>query len=497
MQYQFPIIYPVACHTDNIGSGSTFVALPGTKAHGVQFIKEAVEKGATRVVVPHDAHLESDLIAFLDARHVHLEYANNIRERFAELAAQANDYPADQLHIIGITGTKGKTTTSFLVRHILHEVGFNTALLGTVHNQIGEHIVPQSLTTPHADYLQVFLRECVEQGITHVMLEVSAQALSLARVHGIPFGGVIFTNFSQEHGEFYATQNDYFAAKCKIFEQLSVSPTVVLNTDDAASVRIVDPTLHPTLCTYCASEGKKSGFARECPLYLAKKIFVGMSDDANYTIKINESSMEQGLTLEIGKQLVRCPKLVGTFNAYNIAMAFALCKDLGIEIELIMQALETFPGVKGRMQTYALPNGAQCIIDHAHTPSSFEAVLSTLRTHTNDLIAVFGIGGNRDTVKRPILGAIAAQYADTVILTTDNPRNEKPEDIIADIKHGIAPELMHKVHTVLDREEAIKYAYSISQEGSIIALLAKGSDEYQEIKGVKYPFVERDIVVNL
>lgn len=494
MSYTFPIIYPVACHTDNVGQGTIFVAMPGTKTHGVQFIMDAVNKGATGVVVPQDVQLEPALISFLESRGVELEYAANIRERFAELSAEKNEYPADQLHIIAITGTKGKTTTSFIIRHLLHEAGFNTALIGTVQNQIGEHILPQTLTTPHADYLHVFLAECVREGVTHVIMEVSAQALTLGRVHGIQFGGVVFTNFSQEHAEFYATQDEYFDAKCRLFEQIGITAPIVLNADDEWHCTIRD-------------RHYEKGCRCDESCYLGNIIYVSKHDDTEEAdgyqskkycdFRVIHSSMEDGLSLVVNTQELRCPKLVGIFNAYNIAMAFALCRDLGIDVEIIQQSLANFPGVKGRMQTYQLPNGAQCIIDHAHTPSSFEAVLSTLRTHTIDLIVVFGIGGNRDTIKRPILGAIAAKYADSVVLTTDNPRNEEPENIIEDIKRGISAELMPKVQVILDREQAIKYAYSISQEGSIIALLAKGSDEYQEIKGIKYPFIEREIVERL
>ncbi len=473
MIYQFPTIYKVACHTDNVGQGTIFVALPGTKTHGVQFIQAAIEKGATHIVVPCDAVLPADLVALMIERSITVEYADHIRERFAELAAQAYGNPAKKLQCIGITGTKGKTTTSFIMRSILEEAGFKTALLGTVCNMLGDQVLPQMLTTPHADYLHAFLNECVAQGVTHVVMEVSAQALTLARVHGILFAGVMFTNFSQEHAEFYATQGEYFAAKCSLFAQIADQAPIILNMDDPKLGQLLRDRTQRTM------------------------ISVGKAANADYCIKILESSMQNGLVLTINEHLVRCKALVGVFNAYNIGMSFALSEQLGVTVQVQQQALEAFAGVKGRMQTYALPNGGQCIIDHAHTPSSFEAVLSTLRTHTQDLIAVFGIGGNRDTIKRPILGALAAQWADTVILTTDNPRNEEPENIIEDIKRGILPEHMHKVHVVLDREAAIKFAYSISQKGSIIALLAKGSDEYQEIKGVKYPFVERDIVAKL
>lgn len=473
MNYSFPQIYPVACHTDNVGKGSIYVALPGTKVHGVQFILDAVTKGAISVVAPTDTEIAKDVLATLKERGIALERTDRIRERFAQLAAHANGNPSKKLHCIGVTGTKGKTTTSFIIRSLLHDAGYKTALLGTVHNQINEYILPQSLTTPHADYLQVFLAECVRQGVTHVVLEVSAQALTLARVFGIQFAGIIFTNFSQEHAEFYATQEEYFAAKCKLFKQVAHNAPVVLNADDAWF-------------------GKFDKSIQELSI-----VTVGIDQAADFPVVVQHSSMQDGLTLTVGDYVLNCPALVGTFNAYNIAMAFVLCYKLGIPVHTLQKSLEHFGGVKGRMQSYALPNGAQCIIDHAHTPSSFEAVLSTLRSHTKDLIVLFGIGGNRDTIKRPILGAIASQYADSVILTTDNPRSEEPGNIIEDIKRGISQDTMHKVHVVLDREEAIKFAYSISQKGSIIALLAKGSDEYQEVKGVKYPFVEREIIARL
>lgn len=474
MNYTFPTIYPVACHTDNVGKGSTFVALPGTKTNGIEFLEAAILKGAAHVVVPSDARISTSLASLVHEHHVKLERADNIRERFAQLAAQGNGNPADQLTIIGITGTKGKTTSSFIVRHILAHAGYKTALLGTVHNQIDDTILPQALTTPHADYLHVFFAECVRQGVTHVVIEVSAQALSLARVHGIEFKGVIFTNFSQEHAEFYGTQDEYFAAKCKIFSQVHAGSPVVLNADDAWF-----------------------GSFNQNVLDTLSVVTVGMDNPADCAIEVLHSSMEMGLVVRAGSTEITCPKLVGTFNAYNMSMVFVLCQLLGIEAHTIVEGMELFAGVKGRMQAYPLPNGALCIIDHAHTPSSFEAVLSTLRPHTTDLIVVFGIGGDRDTIKRPILGSIASQYGDKIVLTSDNPRSEDPVHIIEDIKKGIPGDLFDKIYVEVDRKAAIQYAYSISQPGSVIALLAKGSDEYQEIKGVKYPFVEREIIQQL
>lgn len=468
---KFPKIYPVTCHTDHVGPGTTFVALPGTKSHGIEFIAQALQKGAAHIIVPDNVVLSGDILQKLDEHDAAVEVVAHIQQVFAQRCAQAHGNPQDSLTIIGITGTKGKTTTCFIVEHILRTAGHATALLGTVHNQIGSTVLPQALTTPHADYLHAFLAECVKQNVTHVVMEVSAQALTLARVHGIAFAGILFTNFSQEHAEFYATQEEYFAAKCRIFAQCKNTNTpVILNADDE---------------WFAKAERACGGNT-----FLS----VGMHKPVDYAIAVQHSSMQQGLQLSVGTQKIACPKLVGIFNAYNVAMAVVVCEQLGINNTVMQKALHNFAGVKGRMQTHALPNGAQCIIDHAHTPSSFEAVLSTLREHTQDLIAVFGIGGERDTLKRPVLGEVASRYATTIVLTSDNPRSEDPMDIIADIKRGIPEDVQCAVHTVLDREEAIKYAYSISQPDSIIAVLAKGSAEYQEIKGVKVHFSEREII---
>lgn len=460
--YVFPSVFPVTCHTQFVGAGSTFVAIQGYKQNGVQFIPQALERGATRIVVEKQTVLSDVVIQQIAQRNATLERVSNARQALAVLSAEALGYPARQLRIIGVTGTKGKTTTVFLLEHMLRTAGNTVARISTVGNALGEHQLPKDLTTPQPDYLHMFFAECVRLGIAWVVMEVSAQALTLQRVHGIAFDGVIFTNFSQEHAEFYVSREEYLQAKCSIFDQLKLGAPCVINADDTAyevvRARIPEHNKNPLVLPVRQSFGE-GGTLSTCP--------------SNSFI---------------------CPSLIGTFNAYNSAMAGKLLESLGIPHKDLQKACTTFGSVPGRMQRHILANGAVAIIDYAHTPSSFESVLTTLRDLTDHLIVVFGAGGNRDKTKRPVMGRIAAHYADTVFVTSDNPRDEQVEDIIQDIVTGIDSATHHKLVIEHDREIALKKAYALSSAHSVIAVLGKGPDEYQEVRGVKRPFSERAIL---
>lgn len=440
MKIEIPDIFPVTCHTRHVGPGSTFVAIKGTKYDGHNFIEEARTRGAAHIVTSAD---------YTDGRLA-----------LAQLSAQALNYPAKKLKIIGVTGTKGKSTTVYLLEHILRSAGVKTALLSTIKNKILDTWLPTELTTQQPDYLQVFFNECVNAGVEWVVMEVAAQAFTCHRVHGIEFDVAVFTNFSKEHGEFYATEDLYFADKQKLFEQLKKTGTALLNGDDTR--------------------------VAACPVPHGNKQLYSLRD-----VEIISNSLA-GLVLNIKGIMLKTPILVGTFNAYNMLAVYYTARALNISEEQISRGMDTFMGVPGRLQKYELPNGATAFIDYAHNPSSFEALFSTLRLYTKHLIVVFGCGGERDKTKRPIMGAIAEQYADVIILTSDNPRSEDPVDIIQDICAGIA--LKHKIIKELDRACAIHKAYELSAAGSIIVLLGKGPDEYQIIQGVKYPFSEAAIL---
>lgn len=530
--YQFPQIFPVTCHTGFVGHGSTFVAIKGATLDGVQYIAHALERGATKIVIEHNAHISLDDQKKIDERNVVVQRVENARKALAILAAEALHYPAKHLKIIGITGTKGKTTTAFLIEHILRTAGYKVGLLSTVGHKIDGIKIGKNLTTPQPDYVHMFFAESLRLGVEYVVMEVSAQALSLDRVYGIEFDGAIFTNFSQEHAEFYSSLSDYFNAKCLLFKQLKLNAPCIINADDAwydqikeqtnditcidislyqsdfkfsrtskpAHAKLVEVHEHCARAPQQVPDFPKALTSRQGERHsVCELVLVGKSKPVS--VKIIKNSFHEGLSIQLEeknkKYKISCPNLVGTFNVYNVAMAATLLNSLGISYEQSKDALCSFGAVPGRMQRSVLPNKAIALIDYAHTASSFEAFFVTVRPFTKHLIVVFGAGGNRDKTKRPEMGRIAAQYADVIVLTTDNPRTEYAVDIVHDIMLGIPCAAQQKVIVELDREQAIKKAYQLSTEQTIIALLGKGPDEYQEVAGIKIPFSEHSILQSL
>jgi UDP-N-acetylmuramyl-tripeptide synthetase len=463
--------YPVACHTDNVGPGSIFVAIKGLSYDGSTFIPHALQKGATTIVIEDGVQLPESITKIIVAYNAQIVRVKDARQALATFSTQAAGFPAQKLKIIGITGTKGKTTTTFLLEHILRTSGYKTALLSTVKNMILEQEFSAPLTTAQPDYLHQFLKICVQAGIDYVVMEVAAQALSLYRVEGIRFDGIIFTNFALEHLEFYKSLDEYFAAKCLIFKHCKENAPALLNADDS---RVM------SLCNH-----------------YKPVVSYGWSAKADVSIQdVRDSVNSLACTVSWHNGYdVKVPSLMGTFNIYNVVAALTMAIYCKVSMEQGIQAVRMFSGVPGRLERYQLPNGALCIIDYAHNPLSYEQVLSMLRQLTQHLIVVFGAGGNRDASRRPIMGSLASQYADIIILTSDNPRTEDPKKIIEDIKVGITEK--HKVMCELDRENAIKKAYEKSKRGSIIVLLGKGPEQYQIIGDQKIPFSEKDIVYML
>jgi UDP-N-acetylmuramoyl-L-alanyl-D-glutamate--2,6-diaminopimelate ligase len=470
----FPKKYPVTCHTDHVGAGSTFVAIKGFQQDGLAYIPRAIEHGATTIVVEQDAILDSNILQRIERSGACLVRVPNTRKALAQMSARANGYPAKKLLIIAVTGTKGKTTCAYLLAHCLRTLGHKVALLSTVANYIDSEVLPTELTTQQPDYLHTFFKVCVDRGIQYVVMEAAAQAYTLYRTHDIEFDGLLFTNFSQEHAEFYATLEEYFQAKSGLFRQLKPNAPCLVNADDARF-----ETLHkafPHIQSY-GCDNQNSTYRA-----VVSQEIVG---------EVNTTCIKQELNVPVS-----CAALIGRFNVYNVLGVMGLLVSLGFSEKLVAQAISSFVGVPGRLERYQLPNGVQCFIDYAHNPSSFEAVLSTLAGLTEHLIVVFGAGGDRDRIKRPIMGAIASQYAQCIILTSDNPRSEDPNAIIADIMHGVDRE-DNKVIQELDRAQAIQRAYAESRPGSIIAVLGKGPDEYQLVKGVKSFFSDAKTVLSL
>lgn len=461
---------PVTCHTDCIAQGSTFVAINGTKLKGSSYISEALAKGAATIVVEKTELLPQTVLDDIQAHHASLMYVDDARAALADLSAQAYDYPARKLKIIGITGTKGKTTSTWLLEHVFRTAGYKTALISTVCNKINDVRYDTSLTTPQPDYIQAFLHACVVQNIDVVVIESAAQAFTLHRLDHVLFDAAIFTNFSLEHSEFYATQDAYFAAKLQIINHLKPDGMLFVNGDDEKLADI--PLPH-------------------------NSAFFGVDKVHNTYLCTDATTTKEGISCALAGYTFATDKLFGRYNLYNMLGVVCVAHTFEIPNCVINEALQTFPGVPGRMQETLKANGVRFIIDYAHNPASFTALLASLQERTEHLIVLFGAGGDRGQERRPIMGAIAAQYGQVVLLTTDNPRSENPDAIIRDILAGIPEEHRHKIIIEPDRKKAIEIAYTMAHAYSIIALLGKGPDEYQLVNGVKTHFSEQEIINSL
>jgi UDP-N-acetylmuramoyl-L-alanyl-D-glutamate--2,6-diaminopimelate ligase len=471
---EFPRYFLVTAHTDFVTHGSTFVAIQGTRLDGKKFIPEALERGAKTIVIQENECLSDEHQELIAQKNASVMRVPNIRRALAELSALAYGYPAKKLKIIGVTGTKGKTTSVFLIEYLLRSQGIKTAMLSSVHNKILTTILPTQLTTQQPDYLQAFLQQCVLHAVDVVVMEVAAQALSLERVHGIAFDTILFTNFDQEHGEFYGSMQDYFSAKCKIFGHKKPDTKILLNRDNAWCAQLLGK--NPDFSSYSCAD-------THAEYYMS---------DLSYSLL--------GIKAQVhcnGNVVALTSPLIGEFNAANILGALAVCNAYEPSLKKLVHSLATFHMVPGRLELYCMPNGARAFIDYAHNPSSFSSVLKTLREFTDHLIVVCGAGGDRDAGKRPIMGALVAEYADVVFFTTDNPRSEDPAVIINNMVAGVQDSFRSKIYIELDRECAIKRAYECSRSTSIIALLGKGPDHYQLVKGQKLYFNEAEILQRL
>ncbi len=469
---QLPLLFPVTCHTDHVDSGSTFVVINGFHENGMCYLPKAITRGACCIVVQDNAIIPAASLSLIKKTGVTVKRVADTRLVLAQLSAQAAGYPAKKLKIIGVTGTKGKTTTVFLLAHVLRYAGYKTALLSTVDNIIGNQTFVSPLTTPQPDYLHQFFKQALAANMEYVVMEVAAQALTMHRIAGIQLDGLIFTNFSREHLEFYKTLDDYFHAKCLLFKQVKPQAPIIINADD----------------DYCKTLQHQ-----------IDAIWFSMKKAAISGNLINDPLKQIDLQVNWQSATYRfsCPQLIGMFNGYNLLGVVSMALQLGIPPNIIAAGLRTFSGVPGRMEQYILPNGATAIIDYAHNPASYQEVLSLLRQLTPHLIVIFGAGGNRDVTKRPLMGKIAVQMTDVVVLTADNPRTEDPNQIINDIVRDIPENVRHKVLREIDRKKAIQKGYACSRNNSIIAILGKGTDEYQIIGDKKTYFSEKAILQQL
>ncbi len=437
---------------------SLFVAVTGFVTDGNKYIPMALEKGASAVVT---AVKPSEDIPYI--------LVASDRLALAQMGANFYDHPADKMQIIGVTGTNGKTSSTLLLKHVLEQTrGAKVGLIGTMDNMIGDAVIPTERTTPESLELQALFAKMYEAGCSHVIMEVSSHAIALERVAGIRFAVGAFTNLTEDHLDFHKTMENYCDTKAILFSRCDKG---VANADDPWVQRICAQAQAPVLYTSAKGSGQ---LCAENACLLSD----GVTFDAVY-----------------GEQRQKiCLPIPGTFTVYNALTVLGCALQLGISLEESSEALKTASGVKGRVEVVPTPGKPYTVlIDYAHTPDGLENVLSSVKGFCSGrLIAVFGCGGDRDPIKRPIMGKIGVQIADLAIITSDNPRTEEPMTIIRDIVAGVTGYENYEI--IENRPNAIRHAMDIAQKDDIIVLAGKGHETYQEIHGVKHHLDEREVV---
>ena len=441
--------------TRSLVPGGLFAALRGTRTDGTQYISQALDRGAAAILCEKAPDFPGPWLVAKDAR-----------QAYGLLCANWFGNPGDRLTLLAVTGTNGKTTTTYLLKHVLESVlGAKVGLLGTNQNLIGDRVLPATHTTPDPYQLHCLLAQMVKEGCAYGVMEVSSHALDQGRVAGLRFRTGIFTNLTRDHLDYHGTMEDYRRAKEKLFAQCG---TALLNLDDPAGKAMADRIPGP-IRTF----GKDRGEVRA------------------RDIRLRPDGVEFAALCQGRSVPVRLP-IPGLFSVYNALGVLACCLDLGIPLERTARALETVPGVKGRAEVVPVPAPYTVLIDYAHTPDALEKILQTARDVTRcRLICLFGCGGDRDRSKRPIMGSLAADLADWVILTSDNPRTEDPEVILDDIAQGF-PKGFDRCIRITDRRQAIRAALAMGRAGDVILLAGKGHETYQDVGGTRKHFDERE-----
>lgn len=457
----------IESNSKKIKKGYIFVAISGFSSDGHDYIKNAIDNGATVIVAENIKKINKDDIP----ENVTLIIAENTREFLALSSCNFYNNPSRKFKLIGITGTKGKTTTTFMIKEILEKAGKKVGLIGTVATYInGKKIEDSDRTTPESLELQKLFSKMVEEKVEYVVMEVSSQSLKLHRVDGCNFDLVAFTNFSEDHisEKEHPNMQDYFESKLKLF---NMCKTGFVNIDDLHGNKI--PKLFP--------ENEITGYGIDnYGNFLAKDITI---TNSYVDFKVKLTDRNERVKVDIP----------GRFTVYNALCAICICKKIGIDSETIKTALEKIK-VPGRSEMVENKLEIPIMIDYAHSPESLENILRAVKSYTRGrVISVFGCGGDRDTRKRPIMGEISGKVADYTIITSDNPRTEEPEKIVKQIEEGIA-KTKGKYETIVDRTQAIEKAIKMANKNDMIVLAGKGHEPYQEINGVKYPFDERIIV---
>ena len=448
-----------------IEKGNLYIAIKGTQADGHDFIAQAMERGAVAVVCER-------FPATISPEIVYVKVADT-SATLGEMASAYFDFPSKALRIVGITGTNGKTTTVTLLYRLINMMGGKAGLISTVSNYIGNDPIPATHTTPDAIELNRLFRKMVDSGCTLCFMEVSSHAIVQKRVEGVYFAGGLFSNITHDHLDYHNTFSEYITAKKMFFDKLPPEAFALTNIDDRNG-RVMVQNTNARVYTY------------------------SLRSMADYRCKVIEQQMN-GMLLSIDNTELWC-RLIGGFNAYNLLAAYAVANLLGFEKQSTLTALSAMEPVRGRFEHLAADNGVVAVVDYAHTPDALDNVISTItkiRQEGQRLITVVGAGGNRDKTKRPVMAQVAVQGSDMVILTSDNPRNEEPSDIINDMKQGVAASQVGKVLSIVDRREAIRTACLLATPGDIVLIAGKGHETYQEVKGIRHHFDDKEEVIEI
>ncbi|HXB42539.1 MAG TPA: UDP-N-acetylmuramoyl-L-alanyl-D-glutamate--2,6-diaminopimelate ligase [Puia sp.] len=446
-----------------IKKGSLFIAVKGLKADGHQFIDSVIEKGAAVViceVLP--AELKDDV------NYVQVE---NSAMAAGFIAHNFYGQPSEKLKLVGVTGTNGKTTIVTLLYKLFTALGYKCGLVSTVQNQVGNTVIPATHTTPDAISLNALLKQMVDENCTHVFMETSSHAIHQHRIAGLKYVGGIFSNITHDHLDYHKTFDEYIRVKKSFFDSLSSSAFAISNADDKRGIVMLQNTS-------------------------AKKYLYSLRTMAEFKGKILENNLT-GLVMDINGQEVHF-RLIGEFNAYNLLAVYGTAICLGEDNQEILRCLSVLSGAEGRFD-YIMSAKEKVIgiVDYAHTPDALLNVLGTikkLRKGYEQVITVVGCGGDRDKTKRPVMAEVACEQSDRVIFTSDNPRSEDPAQILKDMETGLNTAAKRKYISIADRKEAIKLAVSFSKPEDIVLVAGKGHEKYQEIKGVKYPFDDKEVL---
>lgn len=458
-----PLIQSLALHSQYVQPGSLFFVISGKQYDGKDFIDEAVFRGAQVVVTQK---------LFPHLRNVLQVQVDDVREAVSKIAKVFYEAPDTKLCLTGVTGTSGKTTTTWLLRHIFKNAYEQTSgLLGSLQYDLGKRILPASRTTPDALSLTSYLDEMVQSNCSNAFVEVSSHGLVQKRVAALEFDTAIFTNLSTEHLDYHGSMDAYFEAKKQLFLQKNLK-NAVINCDDCYGQKLLK-VLNDSVKVVTFGFGESAIIrAQAITLSFEGTCFECVTPQGIFTVKT---------------------KLLGKFNIYNCLAALATCYAYGMDLKQAVAALESFQQVPGRLEEVKTSMNTQIFVDFAHKPEALQNVLQTLRELTKKrLVVVFGCGGDRDRVKRPLMGRYAQKYADEVWITSDNPRTESQQQIFDDIRCGLKP--LTSIHFVADRAEAIRQALEFCTEGDCLVIAGKGHEQYQEIGQQFYPFDDRKVV---